>query len=278
MKMKKFIFCFIFLLLTTSVFAGERNIVLFFENIENIPKSVLNKIYSSDKLCASATVSNLKNISPLAKSLIITNKIEPTLKIEEPYFTLISSTITISKDISFDRSNDINVLTANYKNSLKTSFDKRKFGLFLKDGILDENTLNLFYKQNIYWTTTQLKNNLNKTFFIKNNVVVFVPFTDIPNEKKSIENWLATKYDEFVPVFIDKFKQLDNLSSRSFGFIKIYRDKENVSTANEKANESGLMDFELIGFDPKKKVDKDSNFIEKQHDTSQDRDLGKEIK
>ena len=204
MKMKKFIFCFIFLLLTTSVFAGERNIVLFFENIENIPKSVLNKIYSSDKLCASATVSNLKNISPLAKSLIITNKIEPTLKIEEPYFTLISSTITISKDISFDRSNDINVLTANYKNSLKTSFDKRKFGLFLKDGILDENTLNLFYKQNIYWTTTQLKNNLNKTFFIKNNVVVFVPFTDIPNEKKSIENWLATKYDEFVPVFIDK--------------------------------------------------------------------------
>ena len=39
-----------------------------------------------------------------------------------------------------------------------------------------------------------------------------------------------------------------------------------------------VMDFELIGFDPKKKVDKDSNFIEKQHDTSQDRDLGKEIK
>lgn len=85
-------------------------------------------------------------------------------------------------------------------------------------------------------------------------------------------------FGDEVPVFIDKFKQLDNLSSRSFGFIKIYRDKENVSTANEKANESGLMDFELIGFDPKKKVDKDSNFIEKQHDTSQDRDLGKEIK
>ena len=97
--------------------------------------------------------------------------------------------------------------------------------------------------------------------------------SDIKEESAEAE----VESDE-VPVFIDKFKQLDNLSSRSFGFIKIYRDKENVSTANEKANESGLMDFELIGFDPKKKVDKDSNFIEKQHDTSQDRDLGKEIK
>lgn len=204
MRTRIFIFCCILFFLTTTAFAQEKKIVLFFENIESVPSKVLNKIKSSDKLCISATINNPKNISPAVKDLIITNKIEPTLNIEEPYFKIISDNISVNNEFSFDRREDINILASNYKQNIRKTFEKRKLGLFLKNGILDDNTLNMFYKQNIYWTTTKLKNNLNKTAFIKNNVVVFVPFTDLPKEAKDIEKWLSNIKYEIIPIFINK--------------------------------------------------------------------------
>lgn len=205
MNMKILLFC-LFLLLTTNVFAKEKNIILFFENIESVPNSVLSKINASDKLCISATINNPKNISQTIKTLIYTNKIEPTLNIDEPYFTLISSNVYAGEDISFDRSEDMNLLISNYKNSLKSTFEKRKLGLFLKNGIIDDNSLQRFYKKNIYWVTTKLKNSRNEVAFIKNNVVVFVPFTDLPNSSNDIENWILNKNSIFIPIFISKNK------------------------------------------------------------------------
>lgn len=204
MNLNKFLFCCLFLFLTSNIFAQDKKIVLFFENIESVPSKILNKIKSSDKLCISATINNPKNISHTVKDLIITNKIEPTLNIEEPYFKIISDNISVNKEISFDRREDINILTSNYKQNIRKTFEKRKLGLFLRNGILDDNTLDMFYKQNIYWTTTKLKNNLNKTAFIKNNVVVFVPFTDLPKESKDIEKWLSNINAEFIPIFVNK--------------------------------------------------------------------------
>ena len=114
MNLNKFLFYFLFLFLTSNIFAQDKKVVLFFENIESVPSKILNKIKSSDKLCISATVNNPKNISPTVKDLIITNKIEPTLNIEEPYFKIISDNISVNKEISFDRREDINILTSNY--------------------------------------------------------------------------------------------------------------------------------------------------------------------
>ena len=206
MKKKTLLFIFFLLFCSVNIFAKEKNIILFFENIENVPNSILNKITASDKLCISATINNPKNISQTVKNLIYINKIEPTLNIEEPYFTLISSNNYIGNNVSFDRSEDLNLLVSNYKNSLKSNFEKRKFGLFLKNGIIDDNTLKKLYKKNIYWVTTKLKNNRNKIAFIKDNVVIFVPFTDLPQENKNIENWLLSKQEKFVPIFINKNK------------------------------------------------------------------------
>lgn len=77
-----------------------------------------------------------------------------------------------------------------------------------------------------------------------------------------------------VPNFIDQFKKLDNLTNRSFATIKIERptEKQSDQTVN-----SGLLDFELVSFDPKVTVAKDENFIAPQKKSSGDQDLGKEI-
>lgn len=206
MKIKFSLICLLFLFFATNIFAKEKNIILFFENIESVPNSILNKINASDKLCISATINNPKNVSQTVRNLIFTNKIEPTLSIDEPYFTFISSEVFLTNDISFNRSKDLDLLISNYKSSLKTNFERRKYGMYLKNGIVDDDSLKIFYKKNIYWITTKLQNNLNNKAFIKDNVVVFVPFTDLPQESKNIESWLLNKNGNIIPIFINKNK------------------------------------------------------------------------
>ena len=147
MKIKFSLICLLLLFFTISIFAKEKNIVLFFENIESVPNSILNKINASDKLCISATINNPKNVSQTVKNLIFTNKVEPTLSIDEPCFTLISSDVFVTNDISFNRIADMDLLVSNYKSSLRTNFERRKYGMYLKNGFVDDNSLKIFYKK-----------------------------------------------------------------------------------------------------------------------------------
>lgn len=83
-----------------------------------------------------------------------------------------------------------------------------------------------------------------------------------------------------IPAFVDRFKQLDNLNSRSFGTIKIQRPVEAGENKKAENSDSALLDFELVGFDPSVKVEVDPAFApaKDQKDNSADQELGREIK
>ena len=83
-----------------------------------------------------------------------------------------------------------------------------------------------------------------------------------------------------IPAFVDRFKQLDNLNSRSFGTIKIQRPAEAGENKKAENSDSALLDFELVGFDPSVKVEVDPAFApaKDQKDNSVDQELGREIK
>lgn len=204
MNIKKFIVLFIVLLFSSNVFAKDKSVVLFFESLEGISPKVLQKISSSDNFCFSVNINSDSLIPENIQNLIISNKIEPTLRLNsEPYFPFISSEIYVSS-ISFNRTSDLKNLLKTYKKTSKLLFDKRNYGIFLKGAIINEDTLKVFYQNNILWTTAELEDNLQKGIFIKNKVAIFVPYTDFPKDENQIAKWFSQKNENFIPVLLTK--------------------------------------------------------------------------
>ncbi|MDD2523907.1 MAG: hypothetical protein PHG84_01235 [Endomicrobiaceae bacterium] len=204
MNIKNFAILSIILLFSSSIFAKDKSVVLFFESLDGISPKVLQKISSSDNFCFSVNINSNSLIPENIQNLIISNKIEPTLMLNpEPYFPLISSEISISSK-SFDRTSDLKNLLKTYKKTSRLAFDKKNYGLFLKDAIINEDTLKAFYKNNILWTTAELEDNLQKGIFIKNKLAIFVTYTDFPKDKNQISQWFSQKDEEFIPVLLTK--------------------------------------------------------------------------
>jgi len=190
-------------LLSSNVFAKEKAVVFFCESIESVSPKVMQKIHSSDnfRFCALITGDAVSNN---LRDLIAANKMEPVLKInQDPYIPLISSEITVSS-VSFNRTEDLENILKTYKKKFSFLFEKPARGLFLKNAVINENTLNVFHKNDILWTTAESGDAEHKGVFTKNKVTVFMPYTDFPKNAGEIQKWFSDKKEKIIPVILTK--------------------------------------------------------------------------
>ena len=198
--------------MSSNVFAqvGRSKIVVFFaENFDNVSAKVIKKIESSDRFCLSVSFDENKYINKTVQNLIISRKIEPTIKVSEPYFPLISQDVEIGSSAVLNKVEDFKRFLQNYKNGYETLFGIKKRGLYLKGAALNETVLDTFYKYNILWTTAKSKDD-KKGLFIKNGVALFVPYFDFPVNETKIKDWFSTLAGQKIIPIVLTSKHLNN--------------------------------------------------------------------
>lgn len=203
MKIKNICLILICLLLNSVCFAKNNVIVFFAENLDGVSEKVINKIAESDKFCLAVAFDENKYIKKSVKDLIMSNKIEPMLSINEPYFPIISKEVNVYDSIVFNKIYSCEKLLQNYNNSYVKLFETYEHGLYLKGASLNNETLDLFYKNGILWTIAKSNNGLQKGLFIKNNVFLFVLYKNFTTNVNKIEQWFSSvKKQTFVPVLL----------------------------------------------------------------------------
>ena len=115
MNIKNFFVSLIFVLMPVNIFAQNSIIVFFAETVDGISSKVIQKIESSDKFCLAVSFDEDKYIKQEIQDLIIARKIEPTTKIIEPYFPLISSEINLSSSVVFNKVDSCKDVLNSYK-------------------------------------------------------------------------------------------------------------------------------------------------------------------
>lgn len=206
MKIKT-VLTLLFLFISVNVFAGQaaRNkiVVFFAESFDNVSAKTIKKIESSDKFCLCVAFDESKYINKSIQNLIILRKIEPVIKVSEPYFPLISQDIKIGSSIVLNKVDDFKRFLQNYKNRYRSLFEIKKQGLYLKGAALNDDILNAFYKYNILWTTAKLQDD-KKGLFVKNGVVLFSVYSDFPFNETKIKDWLSSLdgTQKIVPIFL----------------------------------------------------------------------------
>lgn len=185
-----------------DVFAVTKNIVFFAETFENVPEKVLSRMERCDKFCLSAPFDTAKYINRNIQRLITARKIEPTVKISEPYFPLISTEIVLSSSTVLNMTEDFKQFLQNYKDSYRSTFEKNKHGMFLSGSVLDDDVLSSFYRYNILWTTAKAEKESTKGVFFKNGVALFVSYYDIPNNNAKMRNFFSSLNAEYTPIIL----------------------------------------------------------------------------
>ena len=203
MKIKNICLILICLLLNSVCLAKNKVVVFFAENLDGVSEKVINKIAESDKFCLAVAFDENKYIKKSVKDLIMSNKIEPMLSINEPYFPIISKEVNVYDSIVFNKIYSCEKLLQNYNNSYIKLFETYEHGLYLKGASLNNETLDLFYKNGILWTIAKSNNGLQKGLFIKNNVFLFVLYKNFTTNVNKIEQWFSSvKKQTFVPVLL----------------------------------------------------------------------------
>ncbi len=203
MNIRNFIVSLVFFLMPVNIFAQNSIIVFFAETLDGISSKVIRKIESSDKFCLAVSFDEDKYIKQEIQDLIVIRKIEPTLKITEPYFPLISSEINISSSVVFNKVDTCKDILNNYKKSYRTRFEINKHGLYLKGAALDDKVLNLFYKSNILWTMAKSEDDNKKGLFLKDDVALFVPYTNFTTGETKIKQWFSSLSNKkYIPVVL----------------------------------------------------------------------------
>lgn len=203
MNMKKVFVSLIFFLMPVNIFAQNSIIVFFAETLDGISSKVIQKIESSDKFCLAVSFDEDKYIKQEIQDLIVARKIEPTLKITEPYFPLISSEINISSSVVFNKVDSCKDVLNNYKKDYRTRFEINKHGIYLKGAALNDEVLNLFYKSNILWTMAKSEDENKKGLFLKDDVALFVPYTNFTTGETKIKQWFGSLSNKkYIPVVL----------------------------------------------------------------------------
>ena len=189
---------------SAELFAANKNIIFFAESFENVPEKIISKMEKCDKFCLSVPFDRTKFINKNVQRLITARKIEPTIKISEPYFPLISTEIVLSSstNIVLNKTENFKQFLQNYKDSYRSTFEKNKHGIFLRGSALDDNILNEFYRYNILWTTAKAENENTKGVFFKNGVALFVSYYDIPNNNAKMRTFFASLTTEYTPIIL----------------------------------------------------------------------------
>lgn len=205
MNIKSLALAFVFAFFSANLFAKDRAIVFFLETTDGMTPKVTQKILASNNFSFTAKIDATKEISNEIKELVLTNKLEPTLMVEtELYLPLISSKIDINDSVSFDRRKDLKNFLSKYNENFSSLFEKEKYGLFLDDFFASTDTFEYFDKYDINWCASKFSEDVTRSIFIHENVVVFVPHTDFPANQKNIENWLLKRKEKIIPVYLTK--------------------------------------------------------------------------
>lgn len=205
MNIKLLALAFVFTFFSANLFAKDRAIVFFLENPEGISPKVAQKILASKNFSFTTKIDSTKEISNTVHELVLAGKLEPVLNIEtEPYFPLISSKITINDSMFFDRTKDLENFLKTYNNNINNLFEGKNRGLFFEDFFASSDTFKYFRKYDINWCAFKFQNDVPGGIFICEDVVVFVPHTDFPDNQKNIENWLLQRKEKIIPVYLTK--------------------------------------------------------------------------
>lgn len=186
----------------SNVFAAGKNIIFFAENFDNVPAKVIDRMERCDKFCLSAPFDSAKYINKNIQRLITSRKIEPVLKISEPYFPLISTKIELSSSTVLDKTEDFESFLQKYKDDYRSFFEKRKHGMYLKGSALNDDILFMFYRYNILWTTAKAENSGTKGVFFKNGVALFISYYDIPNNNAKMRSFFSALPAGYTPVIL----------------------------------------------------------------------------
>ena len=85
----------------------------------------------------------------------------------------------------------------------RTMFEQNKHGLYLKGSALNDEVLNLFYKHNILWTVAKSEDEKQKGLFIKNEVALFIPYTNFTVSETKIKQWFSSlSGKKYIPVVL----------------------------------------------------------------------------
>ena len=203
MNIKSIFISILFLFVSVNIFAENKTVVFFAESLDGISAKVIQKIESFDKFCMAASFDENKYIKKEIQNLIVSHKIEPMLNVIEPYFPLISSEIKISSSVVFDKTDVCKEFLNNYKKYYRDTFEIRKHGLYLKGSALNDEVLNLFYKNNILWTIAKSEKENQKGLFIMDGVALFVPYNDFTSSETKIRQWFSNLNNtNFIPVIL----------------------------------------------------------------------------
>jgi len=200
-----FVFC------SVNVYAKNRNIIFFADSVNSISEKTMNKILASKEFKIVAKISSEQPLSSNVESLINSGKLEPVLELssEEPYFPLLSEEIFADNLISFNRTKDLNNLLETYKQKYNNLFNGNNYGLFLTGGVLNENTLKIFYENDFVWTTVKAENAKLSGTFYDEGIILFALSKNFPLTEKQISNWLTQNKNKIIPVLLTE-KHLKN--------------------------------------------------------------------
>ncbi len=187
---------------SVKIFAADKNIIFFAESFENVPEKVVTKMERCNKFCLSAPFDPAKYINKNVARLITARKIEPTIKVSEPYFPLISTEIVLSSSTILNKTEDFEQFLQKYKDTYRSTFEKNKHGIFLKGAALDDNILSEFYRYNILWTTAKAENEKIKGVFFRNGVALFVSYYDIPNNNANMRSFFSSLAVGYTPIIL----------------------------------------------------------------------------
>ncbi|GAB1402407.1 hypothetical protein MASR1M68_13180 [Elusimicrobiota bacterium] len=205
MNIKSLALAFVFTFFSAGLFAKDRAIVFFLENPEGLSSKVVQKILASKNFSFTSKIDATKEISNNVNDLVLADKLEPVLNIEtEPYLPLVSSKITINGSTVFDRTKDLENFLKTYNNNMTNLFARKNPGLFFEDFFASSDTFKYFRKYDINWCASKFQNDTPRGIFICQDVVVFVPHTDFPDNQKNIEKWLLQRKEQIIPVYLTK--------------------------------------------------------------------------
>ena len=203
MNIKNICLVLLLLLLNSVCFAKNKVVVFFAETIDGVSEKVINKIIDSEKFCLAVAFDENKHIQKSIKDLIASDKIEPMLNVSEPYFPVISTEINVCASIKFNKIHSCENFLQNYNDSYDKLFEINDHGLYLKWAALNNETLELFHKEDISWTIADSNIDSQKGLFIQNNVALFVLYKNFTTNKNKIKQWFSSiKNQTFVPILL----------------------------------------------------------------------------
>jgi len=194
-------------LFCAPVFAQERYII-FFAETSDIPQAIALKILSSNRFCMVVPFGTNEKINPVTDELLSAGKFEPAISFTpEPLFPVLAEVYSASgKNSGFS-----DYISGNFSD-FSSNFNRNKFGIFLKSGVLSNNVLYYFAGIQLPWINIKTDTG---GFYQVSGVPAFTFYSDFPYNQSEVLSWLEKKKDTVIPVLLTK-KHLSNTALMNY--------------------------------------------------------------